>query len=242
MTPSPTVPVPPLSQELRRAVAGDLKPVRPLPPPWRRALPLLAWAVLAVVLVVAVRGLRPDAGRLGGLLVWGFVLAEVAAGAGLVILALAESTPGRGAGRSVGLPALAGSVALFVFLALFVRRASPGVEVPDPLVTFGPSCLGMQGVIGLTALALTAFLVLRAAPLRAAFAGILAGAGAGLMAEGVYHLDCPITHLEHVLVWHGSAILLLALVGLGLGLAVERRERGRMEARRAAREGGGANS
>ena len=72
----------------------------------------------------------------------------------------------------------------------------------------------------------------------AAFAGLLAGAGAGLMAEGVYHLDCPITHPAHVLVWHGSAILLLALLGLALGLAVDRRERGRMEARRAAREGG----
>jgi hypothetical protein len=242
MTASPNVPVPPLSAALRRAVAADRRPVRPLPAPWRRAFPFLAWAVLAVVLVVAIRGLRPDAERLGGLLVWGFVLAELAAGAGLVTLALAESTPGRGAGRSVGLPALAGSVVLFALLALFVRRASPGVEVPDPLVTFGPSCLGMQGFIGLTALALTAVLALRAAPIRAAFAGLLAGAGAGLMAEGVYHLDCPITHLAHVLVWHGSAILLLALLGLALGLAVERRERGRMEARRTAQEGGRANS
>ena len=235
---TPTTPVPPLPPGLRKAVAGDLRPVKPLPPPWRRALPLIAWAVAAAALVLAVRGLRPDADRLGGFLVWGLVVAEVAAGAGLVALALAEATPGRGAGRAVGLPALGAAAGLFTLLALLVRRASPGVEVPDPLVTFGPSCLGMQGLIGATALALTAFLVLRAAPLRAALAGVLAGAGAGLMAEGVYHLDCPITHLAHVLVWHGSTILLLALVGLALGLAAERRERGRMEARRAAREGG----
>lgn len=238
MTASPNAPAPSLPPALRRAVAEELKPVRPLPPPWRRALPLLAWAVAAAALLLALRGLRPDAERLGGLLLWGLVLAEVAAGAGLVALALAEATPGRGAGRAVGLPALAAAVGLFALLALLVRRASPGVDVPDPLLTFGPACLGMQGLIGATALALTAFLVLRSAPLRAGLAGLLAGAGAGLMAEGVYHLDCPITHLAHVLVWHGSAILLLALLGFALGLAVERRERGRMEARRAAREGG----
>jgi hypothetical protein len=55
------------------------------------------------------------------------------------------------------------------------------------------------------------------------------------MATGVYHLDCPVTHLAHVLVWHGGAIALLALVGLGFGLALEWLERRRTEARRAAR-------
>ncbi|HMM36751.1 MAG TPA: NrsF family protein, partial [Thermoanaerobaculia bacterium] len=87
----------------------------------------------------------------------------------------------------------------------------------------------------------SALLVLRAAPTRARLAGLLAGAGTGFLAEGVYHLDCPITHLSHVLVWHGSAILLLALLGFGFGLGVEARERARMERRRAEaapREGG----
>jgi hypothetical protein len=51
------------------------------------------------------------------------------------------------------------------------------------------------------------------------------------MAEGVWHLHCPVTHLAHVLPWHGSAILLLGLLGLWLGAAVERRESDRMEAR-----------
>ena len=97
--------------------------------------------------------------------------------------------------------------------------------------TSGAACLGMQGLVGVTALAVAAALIMRAVPLRAALAGSLAGTGTGLMAEGVWHLHCPVTHLAHVLPWHGSAILLLGLLGLVLGLAVERRERRRMEDR-----------
>ena len=231
----------PLPPALRAAVASDLRPVRPLASPARRALALLAWAAVAAALVLALRGLRTDAAELGLLLTWGVVLAEVAAGAGLVALALAEAVPARGPGRGAALLALGGAAALFVALAAVTRRASRGMEVDDPLLSFGPSCAGLQGFIGLTAFAVAALLVLRAAPLRARLAGLLAGAGTGVLAEGVYHLDCPITHLSHVLVWHGSAILLLALFGFGFGLALEARERARMERRRAAtatRKGG----
>jgi hypothetical protein len=55
------------------------------------------------------------------------------------------------------------------------------------------------------------------------------------MGVGVYHLDCPVTHLAHVLVWHGGAVALLALVGLGLGLGLERLEERRMSRRLAER-------
>ncbi|MBP7677248.1 MAG: DUF1109 family protein [Thermoanaerobaculia bacterium] len=231
----------PLPPALRAAVASDLRPVRPLASPARRALALLAWAPLAAAFVLALRGLRPDAAELGLLLTWGVVLAEVSAGAGLVALALAEAVPARGPGRPAALLALGGAAALFVALAAATRRASRGMEVDDPLVSFGPACAGMQGLIGLTAFAVAALLVLRAAPMRARLAGLLAGAGTGFLAEGVYHLDCPITHLSHVLVWHGSAILLLALLGLAFGVGLGARERARMERRRAAaaaREGG----
>lgn len=231
----------PLPPALRAAIEGDLRPVRPLASPARRALALLAWAAVAAILVLALRGLRSDAAELGVLLTWGVVLAEVAAGAGLVALALAEAVPARGPGRPAALLALGGAAALFVALAVATRRTSRGMEVDDPLVTFGPACAGLQGLIGLTAFAVAALLVLRATPMRARLAGLLAGAGTGFLAEGVYHLDCPITHLSHVLVWHGSAILLLALLGLGFGLVVEARARSAMERRRAdaaARKGG----
>ena len=122
-------------------------------------------------------------------------------------------------------------------MAVLARGASAGIPVPNPLVSHGPACLALEGLIGLTALAVAAALILRSTPLRASFAGLLAGAGTGLMAEGVHHLDCPVTHLAHVLVWHGGAIVLLALLGAGFGLALESLERRRMEARLAARHG-----
>jgi hypothetical protein len=178
---------------------------------------------------------RPDAAELGWLFSWGVVLAELVAGAGLVTLALGEAVPGRGAGRQAGLIALAGASALFVVLGVLVRGASAGVPIPNPLVSHGPACLSLTGLIGLTALAVVAILIRRATPLRASFAGLLAGAGTGLMAVGVYHLDCPVTHLAHVLVWHGGAVAFLALVGLGLGLGLERLEERRMSRRLAAR-------
>ncbi|MBK9089935.1 MAG: DUF1109 family protein [Holophagales bacterium] len=195
----------PLPPELHRLVRDDLRPVRPLASPARRALILLVWAPVAVALVLAIARPRPDAADLGWLFSWGVVLAELIAGAGLVTLALGEAVPGRSAGRQACLLALAAAVTLFVLLAVLARGASAGVPVPDPRVSHGPACLAMTGLIGLTALAVVAVLILRSTPLRAAFAGLLAGAGTGLMAEGVHHLDCPVTHLAHVLVWHGAA-------------------------------------
>jgi hypothetical protein len=227
--------VPPLPPELRRLVRSELSPVRPLAPPARRALFLLVWAPVAVAFAVAILPARPDAADLGWLFSWGVVLAELAAGAGLVTLALGEAVPGRGVGRQAGLLALAAAVSLFVLLAVLTRGASAGIPVPNPLVSHGAVCFTVTGLIGLTALAVVAVLIFRSTPLRAAFAGLLAGAGTGLMAEGVYHLDCPVTHLAHVFVWHGGAIVLLALLGLGLGLGLEALERRAMEERLAMR-------
>lgn len=224
--------VPPLPPALRRGVAPHLRPVRPLGSPTRRALPLLAWAAIALALLVAGRGVRIDATELGVLALWGVVAAEAVAGAALVALALAEAVPGRGAGRGPAFLALAGSVMLFVALAALARRTGAGMPLADPFRDHGPACFAFQGLIGLLGLALAARLVLVAAPLRAALAGLLAGAGAALIAEGVWHVGCPITDLTHVLAWHGGAILAVSLAGLAFGLAVEKRERSRMEARR----------
>lgn len=227
----------PLPLGLRHLVRSDLRPVRPMASPARRALVLLAWAPVTVALVLAIAPTRPDTAELGWLFSWGVVLAELVAGAGLVTLALGEAVPGRGAGRQAGLGALAGAALLFVVLAVLVRGASAGAPVPNPLLTRGPACLFLTGLVGFTGLAVAAVRILRSDPLRASSSGLLAGAGTGLMAEGVYHLDCPVTHLAHVLVWHGAAIVLLAVLGLASGLALESLELRKMAARMAARRG-----
>ncbi len=228
---------PRLPEALRRAVREDLRPVRPLASPARRALAVLAWAPAALAAVVALLPLRPDLPALGWALSWGVLLVEVAAGAGLVALALAATIPGRGPGRERIALTLALALVLFASLAALARRASPGLTVPDPLVTKGATCMTLETVLGFTALAVVFALIVRAAPLRAAGAALLAGAGTGLMAEGIFRLHCPITDLRHVLVWHGGALVVLALSGLALGAVLERRARARMDERLAGRSG-----
>jgi hypothetical protein len=47
--------------------------------------------------------------------------------------------------------------------------------------------------------------------------------GAGLVADGVWHLICPRSDLAHLLVWHGGATVVMTGFGLALGLLYERR-------------------
>ena len=74
-------------------------------------------------------------------------------------------------------------------------------------------CLRNELVISIPAVLLTLFLVLRALPLRPCITGLLGGAGAGLVADGINHLLCPVSDLRHVLVWPTGAILVLMTLG-----------------------------
>jgi hypothetical protein len=42
-----------------------------------------------------------------------------------------------------------------------------------------------------------------------------------VLTDGVWHLICPYAELSHVLVWHGGAVLALAVFGWLAGSAVE---------------------
>ncbi|MGE5346526.1 MAG: NrsF family protein [Acidithiobacillales bacterium] len=209
----------------------DHSRVSPLASPGRRALGVALWVPTAAFVVLLVLGLRPDAAALGWLGTWGAVLTEAAAGLVLVALALAASVPARGVPQGGALALLGVALLVFGARAWLVHVAIPGVSVPNPWLSMGPACFFLTAAIGLTALAIVAALVRRTAPLTASFAGLLGGAGAGILAEGVYQLHCGISDLRHVLVWHGGAIVVLALVGLLLGLAWERREAARLAAR-----------
>jgi hypothetical protein len=224
-----------MPDELRRAIATDLRPVRPLPPPARRAVAVALWIPVAIGLVLALLGLRPDMPSLGVSMTVIQLAIEAALGLALVTLALAESIPGRGPARSRALAAIATAVVVVVVQAAVTRGASPGISVPNPLTSHGPACFALQVLVGIPALAIVAVLVVRAAPLRAAMAGVLGGAGVGLVADGIYRLHCPITDLRHVLVWHGAAAVLLALAGLVGGLTWGRAQRIRMRTRSDAR-------
>ena len=72
-------------------------------------------------------------------------------------------------------------------------------------------------------LAIAVWLALRALPLRPRWSGALAGTAAGLLADSLWHLACVRYDLEHLLVWHFSATVVLTLLGAAWGSLRSRR-------------------
>ena len=212
---------PRIPDELRRAVAADLAPVRPLPAPWVRAAEVGVWGAAALLLVPALFGLRHDAAALGFLMMWGAGIAEVVAGLLVVAVAMAEGIPGAGLSPLRRGLALLGGIVVQGGVALLTWMRAPAG--PESVSHAGASCFAMQGMLGLPALALAVWLLVRALPVRPRWAGALAGLGAGLVADGVWHLVCPVCDLHHVLVWHGGATAAMIAAGFLLGALWEHR-------------------
>lgn len=206
-----TTPIPP---ELKAKVLSNLEPVKPVAPPAVRLVLVALWGLAALVGVPALVGLRFNASELGFWLLWGATAGEALAGLLLVFLALREGIPGLGASRGVVGSALAAAFLVELGVALLTHA-----RCPCP-ARFGPgvACFASETLLGIPALVLTLFLVVRAYPLSPPRAGLLGGVGAGLLADALQHLVCPVSDPRHVLVWHLGAVILLGLLGLGLGL------------------------
>ncbi len=211
---------PPLPPALRRALEAESGPVDPLPRVAFRVSWLLAWLCGAVALVVTVVGLRSDMAALGVGLSWVAAAAECGFGLALVALAVREAVPGSGVALPKGLAAIAAGAAahaVIVLLTWLKRGMPPGTFPPA-----GLACMSYESALGVAALAIVLLLVARAYAVRPRWAGLLGGAGAGLLADGVWHLACPFADLQHVLVTHTGSIALLAALGWAAGLLAER--------------------
>ncbi len=203
----------PLPPRVREAVEQDHRPVRPLAPAWRRALVVAGLATLVLATTVLTSHLRTDLHHLPMWVSWGAAMLELMTGVLLVGLALREAVPGSALPRSWVLIAIATAMLLQVLVAAVTWMYSPGLPLEQMAAAAGFGCLRHESLLALPAFALTAWLVLRALPVHPAMAGLLGGAGAGLTADAVDHLLCPISNLHHVLVWHTGAILLFTVLG-----------------------------
>ena len=85
-----------MPEALLRAIAQDLKPVRPSPRPLQLALRMAPIALLVSSVILLAIGLRAESGILGPLLTWGASAAEFVLAIALVWIAAHES---RAAGR-----------------------------------------------------------------------------------------------------------------------------------------------
>jgi hypothetical protein len=211
-----------LPPALRDALARDSEPVRPLRAPWQRSMAVAVWFV-GVLLILPQLGqvfsLRED---LGLLAIWLPTILQALLGLGLIHLALREAVPGQ---------ALRDSHVVLVSVAALVVQGSVATISGllshvdyDPVQMFwkGSVCARTEAMLGVPALLLTIWLAFRAYPVRPAVAGLLGGLGAGLFADGVQHLHCPMGDFRHVIVWHVGGMTLLALLGAGLGVLLQK--------------------
>lgn len=210
--------------ETRSTIARDLRPVRPLSSPARRALRVAPIALLTLVAVPGLHFFRPDLAALGVGKAWGLSLLESAGGMFVVMLALRESIPGRSlSGGALAATFVAGLATPFVLLALtatnFTTGSAPGTEWQ-----FGVFCFRTSTIAAIPALVAAAVLVARAFPLRPGVAGALYGLGCGLVADAGLRLFCEFTVPSHVAAAHGGAVVAAIAGGAVVAQVVGRTE------------------
>jgi hypothetical protein len=205
-----------LSPQLRAAIAGDLRPVTPLPPPIVRA----AWvAPLGVVLLFAaalVFGVRRDFVRLGFALTWGASAAETMLGLVLIVAALREAIPGTTLSRRAIGSTFAAAMASVAIITVITWWTSPISVMRGREVYIAWLCFAGTLLSAVPPLAVSAWLVRRAFPLRPALAGALYGLGSGLLADAGWRIFCHFSDPAHVFPAH----LLAVIVATGLGALV----------------------
>jgi hypothetical protein len=204
----------PVPDDLHRAIARDLTPVRPLAPPWRRAAVLLPLAIAVVAGIPWVMGVRHDAGVLGAWWSWGVSSLQLLAGFVLVGLALRESVPGSALSPRQLAGAIASGVAIVAAVTWATYAVSPTSAPPARTVPFFVYCLRHSALLGAPAVIAAGLLAARAFPLRPWVAGALYGLGGGLMTDAGWRLFCDVSAPSHVLMAHGGAMLVLVVLGM----------------------------
>jgi hypothetical protein len=212
----------PLPAALLDKVRRDLRPVRPLAPPWRRALLMAPLGVLLVVGQPLFWQWRSNLAELGWPLTWGVSALQAVVGLVLVGAALREAVPGRHLSGGALLLAMGGTAALVLGVTLFTAHTLPTRMPAGVAFRYWWECYGMAVLAGLPAIGAAAALSVRLLAGRPAVAGALYGLGAGLMSDAGVRLFCWVTEPSHVILAHGLAVLTFAALGAGVSAILER--------------------
>jgi hypothetical protein len=208
--------------DLRDRIARDLKPVKPLRPPWVRALALVPLAAAIVFAVPALQFFRSDMSAIGAVRAWGFSFAQALAGIFIIAAALRESVPGRALSRGAVAWIIAGGLLMPGTLLVLTATSFEIGPAPGRAFAEGFGCFRTSAGAAVPALVVAALLAARAFPLRPGTAGALYGLGCGLIADAGLRLYCEYTAPPHVLFAHGGAILGAMFAG-GLIARISRR-------------------
>jgi hypothetical protein len=221
------LPKPP--EVLMRAIAQDLRPVRPSPQPLQLALRMVPLAVLVSAVILLAIGPRHDLGILGPLLGWGASAAQFMLAIVLVWIAAHESTPaGRLPRHMLYLTAAAASLVV-VSVNLLTYSISPSnatlLRVPprvNEMLRVSPWIMGFGCGVGSTVaggllVLFFSWMFRSSLAQRPTMAGALYGAGAGLAINAGWRIACPFSTPWHALGAHGAAIIATVLLGAFIG-------------------------
>ncbi|HEY3826944.1 MAG TPA: NrsF family protein [Bryobacteraceae bacterium] len=214
---------------LMRAIAQDLRPVRPSPQPLHLALRMAPVALLVSSVILFAIGPRHDLDILGPLLAWGASAAQFVLAIALVWIAAHESTPaGRLPRQMVYSVAVAASLVV-VSVTLLTFSTSPASEpllrVPpqvNEMLRTSPWIMGFACGIGSTIaggilVLLFSWVFRNSLATQPAVAGALYGAGAGLAINAGWRIACPVSTPWHALGAHGTAIIATTILGALIG-------------------------
>jgi hypothetical protein len=216
-------------EALMRAIAQDLRPVRPSPQPLHLALRMVPLALLVSSLILLAIGPRHDLSVLGPLLTWGASAAQFVLAIALVWIATHESMPAGRLPRHIVYSAALAASLLVVFVTLLTFSTSPANEpllrVPprvNEMLRASPWIMGFACGIGSTLAG--GILVLffswafqNSLATRPTEAGALYGAGAGLAINAGWRIACPLSTPWHALGAHGAAIIATVILGALIG-------------------------
>ena len=212
-----------------RAIAQDLKPVRPTPEPLHLALRMVPLALLVSSLIVLAIGPRHDLGILGPLLTWGASAAQFVLAIALVWIAAHESTPAGRLPRQIVYSAAIVASLLVVFVTLLTFSTSPASEpvlrvppIVNELLRVNPWLMGFACGIGSTLaggilVLLFSWVFRNSLATRPTVTGALYGAGAGLAINAGWRMACPVSTPWHALGAHGAAIIATVILGAFIG-------------------------
>jgi hypothetical protein len=216
-------------EALMRAIAQDLRPVRPSPQPLRLALRMIPLALLVSSLILLAIGPRYDSAILGPLLMWGASAVQFVLAIALVWIAAHESIPVGRLPRHIVYSAAVAASLVVVFISLLTFSTSP---VNEPLLRVPPrineilraSPWMMDLACGIGSTLAGGILVLffswvfrNSLATRPTEAGALYGAGAGLAINAGWRIVCPVSTPWHALGAHGAAIIATVILGALIG-------------------------
>jgi hypothetical protein len=122
-------------EALMRAIAQDLRPVKPSPEPLHLALRMVPLALLVSSVILLAIGPRYDSRILGPLLTWGASAAQFVLAIALIWIAAHESTPAGRLPRLMVYSAAVSASLVVVFVTLLTFSTSPANE---PLLRVPP--------------------------------------------------------------------------------------------------------